>query len=118
MKMMTALVRTESGNLTIKRDNDYMTQAEFAECLRGNGFRVLKIWSGFRTYEEVSDWHMINRGRKEKIMEQQYRIKPEFYDLWGAYEGFDTVTGDQIKDLAFEWETTVEELMEQVEEID
>lgn len=47
---------------------------------------------------------------------KEYRIKPEFYDLWGAYEGFNTVTEEQIKDLALEWETTVEELMEQVEE--
>ena len=47
---------------------------------------------------------------------KQYKIKAEFYDLWGAYEGNDTVTAEKIAELAFEWETTIEELMEQVEE--
>lgn len=46
-----------------------------------------------------------------------YHVKPEYYDLWGAYEGFDTVTSEQIEELAREWEKTVDELMEQVEEI-
>lgn len=61
MKMRTALVRTEAGNLTIKRYDDYRTQAEFAEDLRGNGFRVLKIWNGYKTMEEIEDWLDFNR---------------------------------------------------------
>ena len=48
---------------------------------------------------------------------KQYKIKPEFYDLWGAYEGNDTVTADTINDLAAEWEKPIDELMEQVEEV-
>ena len=48
---------------------------------------------------------------------KQFKIKPEFYDQWGAYEGNDTVTADTINDLAAEWEMTVNDLMEQIEEI-
>lgn len=47
---------------------------------------------------------------------KNYQIKPEYYDLWGAYEGNDIVTAEEIADLAREWEMTVTELMEQVEE--
>ena len=46
---------------------------------------------------------------------KEYKIKPEFYDLWGAYEGNDTVTEDRLIELAEEWEMTVEDLLEQVE---
>ena len=48
---------------------------------------------------------------------KQFKIKPEFYDKWGAYEGNDIVNADTINDLAAEWEMTVDDLMEQVEEI-
>lgn len=47
---------------------------------------------------------------------KQYSIKPEYYDLWGAYDGNDTVTDEQIADLAREWEKPIDELMEQVED--
>ena len=46
----------------------------------------------------------------------QYKIKPEYYDLWGAWEGNDTVTEEQIKELSQDWKKPLEELMEQVEE--
>lgn len=49
---------------------------------------------------------------------KQYRIKPEYYDLWGAYEGMDIVDDEEIKRLAYEWEMPIAELMEQVEEIE
>lgn len=48
---------------------------------------------------------------------KSFKIKPEYYDLWGAYEGFDVVDDAEIERLAGEWGTTVDELMEQVEEI-
>ena len=48
---------------------------------------------------------------------KQYRIKPEYYDMWGVCEGNDIVTADEIDRLANEWETPVEALMEQVEEV-
>lgn len=47
---------------------------------------------------------------------KQFKIKPEYYDMWGAYDGNDTVTVDRINELAAEWEMSVEELMEQVDE--
>ena len=47
---------------------------------------------------------------------KQFKIKPEYYDMWGAYDGNDTVTADQINELASEWEMSVEALMEQVDE--
>ena len=47
----------------------------------------------------------------------KYKIKPEFYDEWGAYEGIDIVTADEINELSVEWDVSVEELMEQVEEV-
>ena len=54
---------------------------------------------------------------KKKIM-KQYKIKPAYYDEWGVYaEGDEIVTLDEIKRLAVEWEATVYELMEQVEEL-
>lgn len=61
MKMMTALVRNERGNLSVKRYDDYNTQREFADDLRCNGFRVLKIWSGIKSDAEVEEWELINR---------------------------------------------------------
>lgn len=48
---------------------------------------------------------------------KQYQIKSEYYDLWGACEGNDIVTTEEIERLAGEWDTTIEELMEQVDEI-
>lgn len=53
-------------------------------------------------------------------MEKKYRIKPEFWHLWGDGVGVydsDVVTMSEIKNLAREWDRDVEELMEQVEEV-
>ena len=61
MQMMTALVRNEAGNLSVKRYDDYRTQKEFAEDLRCNGFRVLKIWNGNKSDAEIDNWEMLNR---------------------------------------------------------
>lgn len=61
MKMMTALVRNENGNLRIMRYDDYRTQKEFAADLRANGFRVLKVWTGTKTDAEICEWEFLNR---------------------------------------------------------
>lgn len=61
--MRTALVRNEDGALTIKRYDDYASQKEFAADLRGNGFRVLKIWNGYISDAEVSEWDWLNRQK-------------------------------------------------------
>lgn len=58
--MRTALVRM-NGNLQIKRYDDYKTNAEFAEDLRSNGFRVLKVWARNVSDAEVNEWEYMNR---------------------------------------------------------
>ena len=55
---------------------------------------------------------------EEEQTMKKYSIKPEYYDLWGAWEGNNTVTEEQIKELSKEWEKPIDELMEQVEEIE
>ena len=59
--MRTALIRTERGNLQVKRYDDYKSNAEFAADLRANGFKVLKVWSGYKTDAEVDEWEYLNR---------------------------------------------------------
>lgn len=49
---------------------------------------------------------------------KQFMIKPEYYDYWGIADETDAVVDmAEIERLAIEWDTTVAELMEQVEEI-
>ena len=60
MTMRTALVRGTNG-LSIKRYDDYKSNAEFAEDLRANGYKVLKVWKGFKSDAEVDEWEFINR---------------------------------------------------------
>ena len=60
MKMRTALVRNENG-LSIKRYDDYNSNEEFAEDLRGNGYKVLKVWASYKTDAEVDHWELMNR---------------------------------------------------------
>lgn len=58
----TALARNSATrNLKIFRSNEYRTQSEFAQDLRGNGFRVLKIWNGNKIDSEVGRWELLNR---------------------------------------------------------
>ena len=59
--MKTALVRCESGNLKTIRDNYYTSNNEMETDLRGNGYKVLKIWNGSKTDREVDDWEFLNR---------------------------------------------------------
>ena len=61
MKMRTALARTENGNLTIKRYDDYKSNADFAADLRANGFKVLKVWAEYKSDAEVDEWELVNR---------------------------------------------------------
>lgn len=58
---MTALVRRKDGNLRVVRDNDYTRQTDMAADLRGNGYRVLKIWSKPITDTEIDQWEYLNR---------------------------------------------------------
>lgn len=61
MKIRTALVRNEKGNLTIKRYDDYRSNKEFREDLVNNGFKVLKIWASYKLDDEVYEWEFLNR---------------------------------------------------------
>lgn len=61
--MRTALVRMSNGNLKIMRFDDYKTNAEFADDLRGNGYKVLKVWKGHKSEREVDDWVLFNRKK-------------------------------------------------------
>lgn len=56
------------------------------------------------------------------MMNNTYRVRPEFWDMW--FGGMSTdeignaeVSSEEISRLAVEWGVTVEELMEQVEEV-
>ena len=60
MKIRTALVRGENG-LSIKRYDDYKSNEEFAEDLRANGYKVLKIWASYKSDAEVDEWEYLNR---------------------------------------------------------
>lgn len=61
MKMRTALVRNESGTLSVKRYDDYKSNNEFAKDLRANGFKVLKVWACYKSDAEVDAWELVNR---------------------------------------------------------
>ena len=61
MKMRTALVRNENGNLSVKRYDDYKSNQEFADDLKANGFKVLKIWASYKSDAEVDEWEFLNR---------------------------------------------------------
>ena len=52
---MTALVRTSNGNLSVKRYDNYKSQKGFASDPRSNGFRVLKIWAGYKSDAEINE---------------------------------------------------------------
>lgn len=58
----TALVRDKkSGAYSIKRVSGYHNMKELSDDLRGNGFRVTKIFKGNVSDIEVADWHFYNR---------------------------------------------------------
>lgn len=58
--MKTALVRS-NGNLKIIRDDFYKTIKEMTDDLRGNGYKVLKVWNGNKSDSEVDQWEWMNR---------------------------------------------------------
>lgn len=91
-----------------RKDIPYDTAEEAIEAAKQTLPRTMK-WE-IREDDRVG-------GEETVYTHYIYHVKPEYYDLWGAYEGFDTVTSEQIEELAREWEKTVDELMEQVEEV-
>lgn len=61
MTMRTALIRDNNNNFRVFRYDDYNTNKDMEEDLRGNGFRVLKVWKGNKTDAEVDYWELLNR---------------------------------------------------------
>lgn len=59
-KEMTALVRI-NGNLKVMHDDWFEKQADFANELRANGFKVLKIWNGNKSEAFCDNWELLNR---------------------------------------------------------
>ena len=59
--MKTALVRTKENNLKIIRDDFYRTNDEMVIDLRGNGFKVLKVWNDDVSDIDVDNWEFKNR---------------------------------------------------------
>ncbi len=56
----TAYVRTPEGNLKTMRQEDYNSKKSFASDLRGNGYKVVKIWNGDVKDEDADGWASIN----------------------------------------------------------
>lgn len=57
----TALVRDKkSGVYSIRRTKEYPNMKLYADDLRGNGFRVAKIFVGYVSDDEVSYWKLDN----------------------------------------------------------
>ena len=58
----TALVRSKNNGYSVRHASyDYHSMKELAEELRGNGFKVAKIFVGYVSDVEVSDWQYYNR---------------------------------------------------------
>lgn len=76
----TALVRnSETKNLKIFRADDYRTQSEMAQDLRGNGYRVLKIWNENKTDSEVE-----NMGEYKDFVKEYKEVK-KVVKLWEKF---------------------------------
>lgn len=60
MKMRTALIRNERTGLSVKRCGDYRSNSEFADDLRENGFKVVKVWACYKSDAEVDAWELVN----------------------------------------------------------
>ena len=51
--------------------------------------------------------------------DEQYRIKPEYIDLWGDEANADTIiSGEDLEMIARGWEKTIEEIIDQLEPIE
>ena len=60
MTMRTALVKGNNG-YSVKRYDDYDSNKAFADDLRGNGYKVLKVWAHNASESEINEWQMMNR---------------------------------------------------------
>lgn len=64
--MLLAIYRTErGGSVTSTTTNNYTNKAEFTEELRGNGLRVIKVFT-MKEVEEIKDMNELEIYRKYK----------------------------------------------------
>ena len=69
--------------------------------------------------EITTDSHHYDRDSEEDHTMKRYTIKSEFLSSWGDYCDEDTIIDTaEVERLAEEWETPVEELLEQLIEIE
>lgn len=62
-KIKTALIRKTNGNLKTIRDEYYRTNKDFEMDLRGNGYKVLKVWDANKTDKDIEKWEYYNRKK-------------------------------------------------------
>lgn len=63
--------------------------------------------------------HPEYRDLELEILEPEYRIKPEYLDEWGEDVTADyVITQEELERLAREWDKSIDELLEQLEEVD
>lgn len=59
--MKVAFVRETPTRTRRITDDSGISKKEFAEELRGNGFKVVKIFSYDATFEDFNNWEYLNR---------------------------------------------------------
>lgn len=67
----------------------------------------------------IIEEHPEYRDLELEILEPEYRIKPEYLDEWGEDVTADyIITQDELEWLARQWDKSIDELLEQLEEVD
>lgn len=102
--------------------NLHLTDAAQAVYNNSDPLKIVEIESNGEIFYNISG--IIERGglTEEEVNDAlesldltEYRIKPEFLSRWGSWTTEDTiVTRAEVKNLANEWGTPFEELMEQL----
>ena len=59
--MKVAFVKETQTRTKRITDNSGISNKEFAKDLRGNGFKVIKIFSYDATFEDFNNWEYMNR---------------------------------------------------------
>lgn len=54
--MKTALVTDMNGKKNALHTDEHITNQEYAKNLRNAGYKVTKVWDGFKTHMEIAEW--------------------------------------------------------------
>ena len=103
-------LKAERGERFVEDKLDALMDLDGDLYMDENGvpYVVEFVWDG--EHEVPLCWH--------RLVVAEYHIKPEYGAMWGEDVDDETiVTGIQVAEFAKEWETTVEELLEQLEMI-